>query len=127
MLKVDRPGIYGLRVQDEFGCIGSDTTVVNLKNGCITGIFVPTAFTPDGDGKNDVFKPLVYENLKQYNFTVFNRWGTLVFQSKTAGEGWNGAVAGVKQDSGIFIWKFSYQKEGEPLKLLSGTVALIRP
>jgi gliding motility-associated-like protein len=58
-------------------------------------VYVPNSFTPNDDGTNDLFIPVVtsYSELDQYEFRIYDRWGEIVFFSKTVGEGWNG-IAG---------------------------------
>jgi hypothetical protein len=73
-------GIYWLQVKDDKNCIGKDTIIVNPKD-CGKGFFVPTAFTPNNDGKNDLLKPILLGNVKQYHFWIYNRWGELIFET----------------------------------------------
>ena len=58
-------------------------------------VYVPNTFTPNGDGINDLFIPIVtsYSDLGQYEFRIYDRWGEVIFESKTVGEGWDG-IAG---------------------------------
>ncbi|MFI5131770.1 MAG: gliding motility-associated C-terminal domain-containing protein, partial [Chitinophagales bacterium] len=125
-IKVNSPADYWLQVDDNNGCIGRDTVIVKLKTGCIVGVFVPTAFTPDNNGRNDFFFPLVYGVLEQYDFKVFNRWGAIIFQSKTPGRGWDGRAGGVPQDANVFVWTLQYKLENQPVKAERGTVMLVR-
>jgi gliding motility-associated-like protein len=122
---VSQPGEYSLRVKNDNGCVGKDTIVVRPKE-CLKGLYVPKGFTPNGDGKNDVLRPLLFGDIKQYRFYVYNRWGQLIFQSTTPGIGWSGMLSGVKVDSGVFVWVCSYQLEGEAAKVEKGTFMLIR-
>lgn len=122
---ISTPGFYTLQVVDEHQCIGRDTINVFSKE-CLAGFFIPTAFTPNGDGRNDIFRPLLFGTVKQYHFTVFNRWGEVVFQTSELTKGWNGKVAGKDQETSTFVWACSYQFEGEPIKTQKGTVTVIR-
>lgn len=124
-ITITTPGQYWLEVKDTDGCVGRDTVSVAPKQ-CLKGLHVPSAFTPNGDRRNELFKPLLFGNIKAYKFTVFNRWGTIVFQSTTPGQGWDGRIRGVMQDNGAFVWVCSYQLEGEPAQIEKGTVMLIR-
>jgi gliding motility-associated-like protein len=125
-IKVNAPGNYWLEVNDNNGCSGRDTVNLKQKTDCIVGVFVPRAFSPDNNGKNDFFLPLVYGVLEQYEFRVFSRWGTLVFQSKVPGRGWDGKVAGVSQDPDVFVWTLQYKLENQSLRSEKGTVVLVR-
>src|SRR5436190_14835584 len=125
-IKVNSPADYWLEVNDNKGCTGRDTVIVKIRDGCIVGVFVPNAFSPDNNGRNDLFAPLVYGQLEQYQFKVFNRWGTIVFQSKIPGKGWDGRSGGVLQDAGVFVWTLLYKLENQPVKFERGTVMLVR-
>jgi gliding motility-associated-like protein len=124
-LVVTKPGQYWLEVIDENKCAGRDTVLVNQKD-CLKGLFVPTAFTPNGDGRNDVFKALLFGNIRSFELSVFNRWGQLVFRSNDPMKGWDGRFGGNNQNTGTYVWVCKYQLGEEPLKTERGTVVLIR-
>jgi gliding motility-associated-like protein len=125
VITISRPGTYWLQVTDDNNCKGRDSIIVNPKE-CLKGFYIPTAFTPNNDGGNDVYKPLLFGIVKKYQFTIYNRLGEKVFQSIEPGKGWNGPNAGSQQDTNIFIWVCSYQLAGEVSKVKKGTVVLIR-
>jgi gliding motility-associated-like protein len=100
--------------------------MVILSKDCMSGLYVPTAFTPNGDGKNDVFRPLLFGNVSQYRLTVYNRWGEVVYQTTEPQKGWDGKVAGIQQAPNVFIWTCTYQLEGEAVQNRKGSVTLIR-
>lgn len=122
---ITKPGLYWLTVTDQNGCVGSDSVLVAPKD-CLAGIYVPNAFTPNNDNLNDVIYPIIGGTIVQYQFSIFNRWGKLVFTTNELGKGWNGIVAGYPQDPGLFTWKCTYQLEGEKPKTAKGFVTLIR-
>jgi len=124
-ITVTQPGNYWLLVKDVNGCTGADTVAVKPKD-CMKGFYIPTAFTPNADGKNDVFRPLLFGNVKKYQFTIYNRWGQILFHTTEVGEGWDGTVAGVPQDPNVFVWTCVYQLDGEGTKSEKGTVTLVR-
>ena len=124
-ITIKQPGDYWLQVKDQQGCYGKDTIVVNPKD-CLKGFYMPTGFTPNGDGKNDLLRPLLFGNVIQYQFIIFNRWGEEVFTSTDKSKGWNGNYKGLAQNSGIFVWMCTYKFEGEETKKESGTCVLIR-
>jgi gliding motility-associated-like protein len=124
-LTITQPGLYWLEVTDNNNCKGKDSVTVAPKD-CMKGFYIPNAFTPNGDGKNDVFRPLLFGNAKQYKFSVYNRWGEIVFQTMQPAKGWDGNFRGVKQDSHVFTWICMYQLEGEQLKTEKGTVVVVR-
>lgn len=124
-LLVTTPGTYRLTVKDKNGCMGYDSTKVHLKE-CMEGIFVPNAFTPNADGKNDGFTTLIHGTAETYLFQIYNRFGHLVFQSNTPGERWDGTYQGREQNGGIYIWKCIFKLKGKELQREKGTVLLIR-
>lgn len=124
-ITITQPGVYWLQATDNDHCSGKDTIIVNPKD-CMKGFYIPNAFTPNNDGKNDIFMPLLFGNVKQYRFTIYNRWGEKVFDTKQTGKGWDGMIGGTKQDTNMFIWSCSYQFEGEELKVEKGVVMLVR-
>lgn len=124
-ITVTQPGLYWLEVTDNNNCVGRDTIDVGQKD-CLTGFYIPNAFTPNNDGKNDNFKPILLGNINQYQFTIFNRWGQSIFQSTTPAQGWDGTLKGDMQPSGTFVWICTYQLAGSPVVTKKGTVILIR-
>ena len=118
-------GNYWLKVVDANGCMGTDTIAVYLK-GCGTGVFIPTAFTPNGDGKNDLFKAVLHGKVSSFKLEVYDRAGQLIFRTTNPDMGWNGAFKGVYYTSSVFVWQCSYQLEGEKPAYQKGTLALVR-
>jgi gliding motility-associated-like protein len=125
VLTVTKPGSYWLEVTDKNQCKGTDTIVVYPKE-CLKGFYIPNAFTPNHDRKNDTFKPTVPGPVVQYRFAIFNRWGQMVFQTADLNKGWNGDIGDKKQDSNVFAWICTYQFDGEPAQVKKGSVVLIR-
>ena len=124
-ITITQPGEYWLKVKNNEGCIGVDTIVV-LPKDCLKGFFIPTAFTPNNDGKNDVIKPILFGNVKQYRFFIYNRWGQLVFQTTDLSKGWNGTYKGLNQDGNVYVWMCTYQFENEPKQNKKGSFLIIR-
>jgi gliding motility-associated-like protein len=121
---VSRPGIYWLEATDSHDCTGRDSTRVDPKE-CMKGFYIPSAFTPNRDGHNDRFFPLLFGLVKSYHFTIYNRWGQVVFQTTDPQDGWDGKVKGILQGNAIFVWICNYQFEGEEPKVTKGTVVMI--
>jgi gliding motility-associated-like protein len=124
-ITIKQPGLYFLVVTDQNNCSGTDSIMVNSKQ-CAIGFHIPNAFTPNSDGRNDFFKPLLYGNIVAYKFTVYNRWGQPVFETADPSKGWDGNVNGTPQDTNTFAWICQYQLSGEPPKSEKGTVVLVR-
>jgi len=125
LITVDKAGLYWLEVTDNNNCIGADSIIVSNKK-CLEGFYVPTAFTPNKDGKNDLFKPLLLGRVKKCDFRIFNRWGMLVFKTTDITRGWDGNLAESSQNSNIFVWVCTYEVEAGPVETKTGTVVLIR-
>jgi gliding motility-associated-like protein len=117
--------MYWLQATDENNCAGKDTIMIAAKD-CLFGLYVPSAFSPNHDGKNDVFKPLLFGYIKQYRFTIYNRWGQIVFTTTDPARGWDGRNGSYEQNNNIFVWVCMYQLEGEEVKTAKGTVTLVR-
>lgn len=122
---VDRPGTYSLSVIDANGCTATEYIVV-VPRQCTASVYVPNAFSPNGDGKNDLFKPVVSGSLVRYRFTVFNRWGEMVFSSTETGQGWDGKIKGQPSETASFVWQCQYQFAGEKATTIKGTVTLVK-
>lgn len=88
---------------DRYGCKASDSVHLKVYN-LPASIYVPTAFSPNGDGLNDIARPILL-GMKGLNyFKVFNRWGIQVYQTSQLEEGWDGNFKGKAQDPGTFVW-----------------------
>lgn len=124
-ITVSKPDVYWLTVTDQKGCAGTDSIMVVSKE-CLTGIYVPSAFTPNGDYLNDEIYPIIGGNVLMYEFSIFNRWGTRVFSSKELRKGWDGRLKGYPQDPAMYTWKCVYQLDGDKPRTASGTFILIR-
>ncbi|MCO6488321.1 MAG: gliding motility-associated C-terminal domain-containing protein [Phaeodactylibacter sp.] len=104
--QVNSPGMYTLQVsnscQEVIGEIRVPLPV--LKKGAL--IYVPNAFSPNGDGKNDRFLPAFASDTEvaAYEFKVFNRWGGELFSTQNPSEGWDGAVGGRRLNAGAYAW-----------------------
>jgi gliding motility-associated-like protein len=125
VITIEQPGFFWLEVSDEKGCKGRDSILVKAKD-CMQGLFVPTAFTPNGDNKNDLFKAMLFGNLKKFELTVYNRWGQVVFQSGDVNQGWNGKVNSIEQPTGTFVWTCRYQLVGGVESFEKGNITLVR-
>ncbi|MBS1510660.1 MAG: PKD domain-containing protein [Bacteroidetes bacterium] len=83
------------------GCESYDDITVKIYNG--PEIYLPTAFTPNGDGANDIFRGIPV-GIKQFNYLkVFNRWGEMVFYTNDYNVGWDGTYKGQKQPEGVYV------------------------
>lgn len=119
-------GVYAVEVTDDFGCIGEDS--VSLKNICPTNIYVPNAFSPNGDGINDRFG-VFGTDIQSLRFSVFDRWGNLLFVSEDPADQWDGTFKGNPLNAGTYVWQLEFtgfRKDGTLYdQVLSGTVYLL--
>jgi gliding motility-associated-like protein len=119
-------GQYILTVTDGNNCMGKDSILIVPKSNCTTAIFIPNAFTPNGDHLNDLFKAKVFGNIISFRLQVYNQWGQQVFSTDNPGDGWDGKMKGEPADPGVFVWLCTYQLEGRKPSIQKGTVTLIR-
>ena len=96
---------YIVKVSNDFGCFDYDSIRVRVFN-LDASLYVPSAFTPNGDGKNDVFRPILLGMKSLDIFRVYNRWGQLLYSSTNVSEngGWDGTFAGKGQESATYVW-----------------------
>ena len=115
--------LYTITVQSSDDCLASDTVTVKIIS---KDVVVPNAFTPDGNGENDTFKPVVLGAALDYLFVVYNRWGQKLFEIRTAGIGWDGAVSGHLQPAGVYTWYLQCTLDTRVRINKRGTVVLLR-
>ena len=116
---------YKVLVSDEKNC--SDSDFINVKIFKTNPqIFVPTAFTPNGDGVNDLFRPIGVGIKSIEYFRVYNRWGELVFSTTVNGQGWDGKISGTPQATNTFVWIVRGIDYLDKPFVKKGTVTLIR-
>ncbi|MFT3827389.1 MAG: gliding motility-associated C-terminal domain-containing protein [Chitinophagaceae bacterium] len=116
---------YTIKAANGDGCFGTDDITVKVFQ-TMPDIFVPNAFTPNGDGKNDVIRP-IYVGISQVNFfRLYNRWGQLVFSTTQTTKGWDGTLGGVQQSSGTFVYMVQGVDYTGRVISKRGTVILVR-
>ncbi|MEO6071045.1 MAG: gliding motility-associated C-terminal domain-containing protein, partial [Chitinophagaceae bacterium] len=106
--KVTESGTYGLFINNGT-CTGraSNPVVVRFQDCipvAIQNVFVPTGFTPNGNGVNDGLRPILYHITTLKYFRIFNRWGQVVFQTNVKGKGWDGTINGIAQPEETYTW-----------------------
>jgi gliding motility-associated-like protein len=107
------------------GCVDTLTQEIRLK--LRNSFFMPNAFTPNGDGLNDIFLPEgVLFGATNYQFRVWNRWGELVFTSNEPEIGWNGRYKGSDSPGGGYLWDVSFTDVGGEDQAFKGGVVLVR-
>ncbi len=117
--------MYKVTVTNDEGC--KDTDSIYIKVNPYPGIYVPTGFTPNNDGLNDVIRPIITKEFKLEEFSIYNRWGERIFTTSTNGVGWNGRLRGLVQDTGVYVWivNATDNRNGQKHRL-KGTFVIIR-
>jgi gliding motility-associated-like protein len=110
---------YTLAAESAFGCKSHDEIFVKV----VADIFIPNAFTPNGDGKNDTWKIPFLDPAFGGEVTLFNRNGKVVYHTKAARVSWDGTIKGVSQPSGTYVYIVNIKKSSFRR---TGTVTLIR-
>lgn len=114
-----------LKVDGNNGC--SDTAYANVTVVSNCSIVVPSAFTPNNDGRNDFLYPSNAFNADNLIFRVYNRFGQLVFETRDWRRKWDGTLNGIPQPSGTYVWSLSYVLKATKANFnLKGTTVLIR-
>jgi gliding motility-associated-like protein len=99
-------GVYVVEINNQYDCALVDSAQV--IEYCPSAIFIPNTFTPNGDGTNDVFLP-VGKNIAKMHLYVFDRWGTMLFESDDPTMGWDGTYAGDVVKNDMYVWRLNYQ------------------
>ena len=112
-------------VTDTYGCQKMITKPLKIYSSCT--VYVPNAFTPNGDGMNDVFRIQNGVKTESFNLKIFNRWGQPVFETKNWKQGWDGRYGGQLQATGTFVWFMRYTdiRTNKPVER-KGSLTLIR-
>lgn len=114
---------YVLTVTTPENCIAKDTVLIKVYKGPMA--YVPTAFTPDHNGLNDLLRP-VYSGISEIRyFSVYNRWGQQVFTTKDMNKGWDGTF-NARAQSGSFVWIIAAIDYLGTEKIYKGTTTIIR-
>ncbi|MES2702839.1 MAG: gliding motility-associated C-terminal domain-containing protein [Bacteroidota bacterium] len=115
--------IVTLTVTDPFGCEARSALEINPETCCT--VTFPSAFSPNGDSRNDVFKPLFAGYHRFQMFRITNRWGQTVFETTNSNPSWDGSYNGVPQDMGVYFFYIKYDCGGKTLED-KGDVTLVR-
>ncbi|MGG9960568.1 gliding motility-associated C-terminal domain-containing protein [Ferruginibacter sp. SUN106] len=122
-IAVMQPGNYSITVKNSCG-ITSDGIIV--KPG-VCQLYIPSAFTPNNDGKNDIFKPGYGDNIVSYSIEIYNRWGEKVFTSNQINKGWDGKFKGVLQPAGVYAWLIRYRVFNNSMEYIEkGTLMMLQ-
>lgn len=106
-------------------CPTQKNILINVNN-CAANIFFPNAFSPNGTGSNNFFKPFITLPLQQYQLIIYNRFGLKIFESNNPLYGWDGSYKSTPQNSSTFIYYCSYKFFNKPTAYKKGYCTLIR-
>lgn len=114
-----------LLVIDNNGC--TDSIIKPVKIFGESGVFVPNAFTPDGDNLNEFFMPKGFGiTQNKYSFVIFNRWGEVIFESHQLDIGWDGSYKGTLVPVGVYVWKLNYNDVNGKSHSETGKVTIVK-
>jgi len=123
-IKVTDQGWYSVSIENAGNCHVTDSV---LLLPCFVALSMPNAFSPNGDGLNDLFLPMVHtENILAFHMQIFDRWGKDIFGTQDIGQGWDGTIAGEQAPPGVYVYTITYLNDFGENKNLTGTVTLIR-
>jgi gliding motility-associated-like protein len=117
-------GVYSIQAFNDCGAAGASVNIDVIR--CSEELLVPNAFTPDKNGLNDVFRPVFDASVRQYQLTIYNRWGIPIFSSYDISKGWDGTVNRLPQTVGVYVWVISYTSKSGRHHSINGTVTLVR-
>ena len=126
-IDVQQEGTYIVQLTNANLCSVKDT--ISINQICVTSVYIPNAFSPNGDATNDVFyvKGL---NVEKFHLMIFNRWGELIFESYDINNGWDGTYMGNEVQISAYVWKVDWlstnSQEQKTKNERTGTVSLIR-
>lgn len=121
---------YRVNVTNQYGCKASDT--INIKTICDNStVYIPNAFTPDGDGVNDVFMVQGKNIYVVKSFRIFNRWGELIFEKlnfspNNPAFGWDGKIRGVVSPPDVFVYTVEVMCGSGKVNFFKGNVSLLK-
>ena len=123
----DYPGLYyvWLTIEDENGCENSTMQTINVLEEYFS--YSPNAFSPNGDGINDTFQPILTDiDFDTYELNIFNRWGDIIFKTEEYSDSWDGTFNGEPIIGGVYTYKINYKtRRGNDQKEI-GQIILIK-
>jgi gliding motility-associated-like protein len=114
---------YQVRIRQATGCQATDTVLVRVhKEG---EVFVPRAWSPNNDGRNDYLYPIMVGMMELKLFRVYNRWGQLMFETTQPRQGWNGVASGQPQAIDTYTWTVeAVYPDGKILKRTGNSILM---
>ncbi len=125
MVTISEVGSYRVDCWDQCDTFTSIVSVEYMDCDC--EVFVPTAFSPNNDGENDAVRVYSQCQMNVFRFSIFNRWGSKVFETTDPELGWNGSYKGKKSPSGTYSFTLLYQSgSANDISYRTGTIHLLR-
>ena len=127
-IQIDSMGHYVVEVISFEGCKSTDAVQILWGDGGVP-FYMPNAFTPNGDGLNDIFRAVPkYDYISEYQLSIYNRWGQQIFECNDIDCGWDGTYQGNPSPNGVYIYRIVYEEISQPglSKTVDGTVVLVR-
>ena len=117
---------YSVTIIDNNGCSITATVTVFVKDLKCGPLFLPTAFSPNGDGQNDVLTIHRKECIRASTLVIYNRWGQVVFESSSSAQGWDGTFKGQEADSGVYAYYLDAELIDGSKVQKKGNITLLR-
>lgn len=119
---INQAGTYTLIASNECGAMQDSVHAISQ----LCKLALPSAFSPNGDGVNDVFKVIHPFPVSSFYLIIYNRWGQKIFETNDIAQGWNGMINSMYQPTGVYIWTLSLVDNDSLSQTVHGTVTLIR-
>ncbi len=122
--RISESGTYWAKIIDEHGCELLDSITIQFNSN----YFIPNVFSPNYDGLNDYFFPIIdEENIEKFLFTIFDRWGNLLYSTTDPkAKGWDGSFKGKEVNPGVYVYYCEIQSTYCPKIILKGDVTLLK-
>lgn len=128
VVTISQSGSYNITAADTLGCSKTFTVNATFKDCIACTMFVPNAFTPNGDGLNELLKGFINCPVTEYHLQVYNRWGQKIFETNSINNGWDGKQNDKPVTVGVYIYMIQYKNSASEtaFKTKNGTVVLLR-
>ncbi|GAB4448007.1 MAG: hypothetical protein OHK0036_02960 [Bacteroidia bacterium] len=125
-INVDKEGEYWVKISDKY--CGTKTDTINVKfKPCNCEVLIPNAFSPNEDGKNDFFAPVLSCEYSYYNLTIYDKWNNVVFSTNNPNTKWDGKYKGNPLPEDMYVYKLeTIEKNSDKKNSRTGKIALIR-
>jgi gliding motility-associated-like protein len=116
--------VYTVKSTDSYGCVNKDSVLVKVEIKC-GDLFIPTAFSPNDDGSNDI-QCVLGNCVTTINWAIYDRWGERVFESNSIADCWNGTYKGAPLNTGVYVYKLTATLTTGDVVTKNGNITLTR-